>query len=89
MSLFIAEYKTCVPDGKGGFVSLMTPFEADTIQLAQRQVESVIATGCMETATLYQAVKEISAKRVVSSCEMGGGKGVVIGSALLQGDSDT
>lgn len=88
MSLYLAEYKTCLPDGKGGFVSVMMPFEADTIQLAQRQVEGVIATGCMETATLYQAVKEVSARRVVTSCEMGG-KGVVIGSALVAGDGDT
>ena len=82
MSLFLVEYKTCVPGQDGKHLSVHVPLEADTLQIAQREVERVVASGCVDEAVLYQPVKVISATRVVNSTEMSG-KGVVIGSALL------
>lgn len=82
MSLFLAEYKTALPDSAGGFISNFMPFEADTLQLAQREVERVVNTTNIDHAILYQAIKVTRASRVVSTTEMLNSPKVVIGSAL-------
>jgi hypothetical protein len=82
MSQFLAEYRMPLPDTNGGFVSTFIAFEADTIQLAQREVERVISTSGMNEAVLFQAVKQTKASRVVASSDMSSGPKVVIGSGL-------
>lgn len=81
MAHFIAEYRLPLNDGNGGLASTFARFEADTVQLAQREVERVIDASRMEEGTLYQAVSNTKATRVVSSTSVHGQK-VVIGSGL-------
>lgn len=82
MAAFLVQYRLPLPDDKGGFISAYVPFEADTIQLAQREVERVIGNSDMQEAVLFQAVKVTRASRVVNTSEVNGQK-VVIGSALI------
>lgn len=80
MSLFLAEYRLPLPDDKGGFMTTTVKFEAETLQLAQREVERVIGNSNMEDAVLYQAVSTTKVQRTVASVSVNGQK-VVIGSA--------
>ena len=82
MTTYLAEYKTCVPGPDGTFVSVHVPIEADTLQMAQREVEKVLASGCAEEAILYQPAMTTRAARVVTSTSMSGSKTPIIGSAL-------
>lgn len=79
---FIAEYR--VNDAQGsGIMLATTAFEAETVQLAQREVEKHIANSRFDEVVLYQAVSVSSANRNVSTQPINGGPKVVIGSAFV------
>lgn len=64
MSHYIVEYRT-------GPIEVFKKIEADTLQIAQREVESVIESGASDEAVIYQAMKVTRARRVVTSSEVG------------------
>lgn len=83
---FIAEYR--VSDAQGsGIVVATVPFDAETVQLAQREVEKNIANSRFDEVVLFQAVSVSAAHRNVSTSSINGGPKVVIGSALMQPDT--
>lgn len=81
---FIAEYRTALPDNKGNYLSTYVPIEAETLQLALKEVERTVSHGNAEEAVLYQAMRVTRASRVVASSNASGAK-VVIGSAYDPG----
>lgn len=87
MSRFIAEYR--VNDASGsGVVTALVPFEAETLQIAQREVERLIAASKFDEAVLYQAVSVSSTSRNVSTTPVNGQPKVIIGSALTPTSQD-
>lgn len=64
MSQYIVEYRT-------GLIDTFKKIEADTLQIAQREVEGVIESGAADEAVIYQAMKVTRARRVVTSSEAG------------------
>lgn len=85
---FIAEYRTALPDNKGDYLRTYVPIEAETMQLALKEVERTVNHGSADEAVLYQAMRVTKASRVVSSIEASGAK-VVIGSAYNPGPGNT
>lgn len=82
MTQFIAEFRTSLRDETDGHIKGQMSFEADTVQLAQREVERLLKGSSADEVLLYQAVSITRAERNVSTVSVNGQK-VVIGSAYV------
>lgn len=82
MTQFIAEFRTSLRDETDGHIRGQMNLEADTLQLAQREVERLLRGSNADEVVLYQAVSITRAERNVSTTSLSGQK-VVIGSAYV------
>lgn len=57
---FVAEFKSAGAD------PVIKSFEAETVQLAVREVERALAAGVADEGVLYAPVRKLKAARVVS-----------------------
>jgi hypothetical protein len=80
MTQFVVEYRTRIPAGDGNFLPSLNPVNAETLQIAQRDVERVLASGAADEAVIYQPVRVVRASRTVTSTALAGvtGAGVEV-----------
>lgn len=81
MTQFVVEYATRIPAGDGNkFLPSLNSINAETLQIAQREVERVLASGAADEAVIYQPVRIVRASRTVTSTPMAGvtGAGVEV-----------
>lgn len=69
---FVVEYRNKLNVGEGLVLPSLNSIEAETLPLAQREVEKVLATGATDEAVIYEPRRVLKASRTISTSDIHG-----------------